>query len=198
MKQRILTAVIGLILFIPLVIYGDWPFLLMVYLLASVAFFELLRMKKINLISFPSLFGLLILWLILWQDHLLTWANFLVLDRIELGFIFVLLLLAYTVIVKNRFTFDDVSFILLSALYIGIGFYYFAETRFEGIEYVFYALIVIWLTDSGAYFTGRSLGKHKLWPSISPKKTIEGSVGGILAAIVAALILQSIVEIHTN
>ena len=100
------------------------------------------------------------------------------------------MLLTYTVLVKNRFTFDHVAFSILGALYIGIGFYYLIETRNFGIEYVAYAFIVIWMTDTGAYFTGRKIGKRKLWPEISPNKTIEGSVGGIVWAIVFACIFQ--------
>ncbi len=75
-------------------------------------------------------------------------------------------------------------------LYVGIGFYYLIETRLFGIEYVVYALMVIWVTDSGAYFTGRKIGKRKLWPEISPNKTVEGFVGGILSAVVFACIFQ--------
>jgi phosphatidate cytidylyltransferase len=100
------------------------------------------------------------------------------------------LFLTYTVISKNRFTFDDVAYSMLSALYVGIGFYYFIETRIEGLTYIFFALFIIWATDSGAYFIGRAFGKHKLWPEISPKKTVEGSIGGILSALLIAFIFS--------
>ena len=63
------------------------------------------------------------------------------------------------------------------ALYIGMGFYYFIVARDAGTTYIFYAFFIIWATDSGAYFIGRAYGKNKLWPEISPNKTIEGFVG---------------------
>ena len=63
---------------------------------------------------------------------------------------------------KNHFTFDDAAFVILSTLYVGIGFYYFIETRNIGLAYVIFALLIVWTTDSGAYFTGRKLGKRKL------------------------------------
>ncbi|NLP26100.1 MAG: phosphatidate cytidylyltransferase [Clostridiales bacterium] len=50
----------------------------------------------------------------------------------------------------------------------------------HGLAYVVLALCGGWLADSGAYFTGTFLGKHKLCPEISPKKTIEGLIGGVL------------------
>ncbi|MGN0859790.1 MAG: phosphatidate cytidylyltransferase [Stenotrophomonas sp.] len=49
------------------------------------------------------------------------------------------------------------------------------------------ALATVWAADSGAYFAGRALGKHKLAPTISPNKTWEGLAGGVLAGIVAAV-----------
>jgi phosphatidate cytidylyltransferase len=68
----------------------------------------------------------------------------------------------------------------------------------EGLEYVIYALVIVWTTDSGAYFVGRKLGKNKLWPEISPNKTIEGFIGGIVTAIVFAILFQLIVGIETT
>ncbi len=51
-------------------------------------------------------------------------------------------------------------------------------------------LIVVFAGDTGAYFAGRSLGRHKLYELISPKKTLEGAAGGLLASIVGGLIAQ--------
>jgi phosphatidate cytidylyltransferase len=52
----------------------------------------------------------------------------------------------------------------------------------DGLDLLIWTFIVTWSTDIGAYFTGRSLGKRKLAPSISPSKTVEGLYGGIAAA----------------
>lgn len=54
--------------------------------------------------------------------------------------------------------------------------------------------IAAFVSDSGAYFAGRFFGKHKLAPVISPKKTVEGMVGGVLAAIVGMLIYGLVME----
>ena len=53
---------------------------------------------------------------------------------------------------------------------------------------------VVLLGDTGAYFMGKYLGRHKLYPAVSPKKTIEGSVGGILGGIVGALAFKLFVD----
>ncbi|MRG85366.1 phosphatidate cytidylyltransferase [Salinibacillus xinjiangensis] len=190
MKERVITAIIALVLFIPIVIYGGWLLQVVVYGLSSIALFELLRMRKIPTISWASLISLLLLWIVLYQGtviHLPIVEN---LAKSELVMFGVLLLLAYMVLKKNTFTYDDIGFILTSILYVGMGFYFFILTREAGIEYLLYVLLIIWATDTGAYFVGRAMGKHKLWPEISPKKTIEGSVGGILLAILVAVIFQ--------
>ena len=105
----------------------------------------------------------------------------------------VLILLTYTVLSKNSFTFDEVAFVVLATLYIGVSFYYFIQIRgLYGMSAIFFAAVIIWSTDSGAYFIGKSMGKRKLWPEISPNKTVEGFIGGIVTAVVLSLVFQAV------
>ena len=199
MKQRIVTGTIAALLFVPIVIWGGPVFNILVYVLAAVGLYELLRMKGIQLFSIAGLISTLLLFLLLIPTNL---ANSLLEvtghTKIEWLFVAVFLLLIYTVLVKNNFTFEDAAFAIMATLYVGIGFYYFMETREVGLTYVVFALLVVWTTDSGAYFTGRKIGKRKLWPEISPNKTIEGFVGGIVWAIIAAFILQWITPVSSS
>ena len=55
-------------------------------------------------------------------------------------------------------------------------------------------LVCSWLTDVFAYFTGRAFGKHKLCPKISPKKTVEGAIGGIIIPAVINIIVLAVFE----
>ncbi|MCM3616229.1 phosphatidate cytidylyltransferase [Sutcliffiella horikoshii] len=187
MKQRIITAAIAAAVFLPIVIYGNLPFVIFIYILASVGLFEALRMKQMSLASVPGVLSLLLLWFLLIPSEM---NSELVLTKMEFVLLIFLLLLSYTVLSKNKFTFDDVGFLLISTLYVGLGFYYFIEIRELALAYVFFALFVIWTTDSGAYFIGKSMGKTKLWPDISPNKTVEGSLGGVVCAVVVAFIFQ--------
>jgi phosphatidate cytidylyltransferase len=59
-----------------------------------------------------------------------------------------------------------------------------------GPKLVFFLLAVVWLGDAGAYYTGRAFGRRKLSPRISPKKTVEGLIGGIATSIVAAVVIH--------
>lgn len=188
MKQRIITATILIAIFLPIAILGGIPFLFLAYIMASIGLYELFQMRKLSIFSFHGLIAVLLLWVFLLPNQYFEAINITGLSKIELAFAAVLLFLSYTVMVKNHFTFDDVGFILLSVLYIGIGFFYFVQIREEGLVYLFYALFVVWVTDSGAYFVGRRFGKRKLWPEISPNKTVEGFFGGIISGLVVAIL----------
>lgn len=193
MKQRIITGVTAAALFIPFVIYGKLPFTILVYAIAFVGIYEILRMKSIHIMSVPGILSLSATATLLmpksWTEAVQEVTSY---SKLELLFIAVILLLVYSVIVKNKFTFDDVAFVILSTMYVGLGFYYLIATRDEGLEFIIFALLIVWTTDSGAYFTGRKFGKNKLWPEISPNKTIEGFVGGIVIAVIAGVIMQFI------
>lgn len=159
----------------------------MVYLIAAIALYEALKMKGLQLFTVPGIISLLLLWTFMVPERYLSFFEGLNYTKTEVFVFGILLLLTYTVITKNRFTYEDAAFSILSILYVGIGFYYFIETRDANLTYVFYSLFIIWATDSGAYFIGRAIGKNKLWPEISPNKTIEGFFGGIGSAIVVAI-----------
>ncbi|MEJ7730337.1 MAG: phosphatidate cytidylyltransferase [Polyangiaceae bacterium] len=77
-------------------------------------------------------------------------------------------------------------------LYVGGGMAALAMLRRDGGEdgasFVVLALLLSWLSDTGGYFAGRFLGKHKLYPAVSPKKTVEGSLGGVAGGVVGALL----------
>ena len=61
-----------------------------------------------------------------------------------------------------------------------------------GLDALIFVLAVVWATDSGAFFAGRSIGGPKLWPRISPKKTWSGAVGGLLAAVAVGLLIAQL------
>ncbi|MEH6904977.1 phosphatidate cytidylyltransferase [Neobacillus drentensis] len=189
MKQRIITAVIAAALFLPIVYFGGLPMVILTYFLATIGLYELLKMKKLTIFSVHGVLALLFLWVLLFPakyHHILASFYY---SKIEICIALILLLLTLTVITKNQYTFEDVSFSILSAIYVGIGFYFFFETRQDGgLVYILYSLFIMWATDSGAYFIGKALGKTKLWPEISPNKTVEGSIGGVVCAVVIAVL----------
>lgn len=92
---------------------------------------------------------------------------------------------------KNQCSIDQAALTLLGTVYLGIGFAAMIDVRLmdsHALWWSFLAFCSIWASDIGAYFFGRAFGKHKLAPLISPNKTIEGAIGGILSSLVIAFV----------
>ncbi|HAT54868.1 MAG TPA: phosphatidate cytidylyltransferase [Lactobacillus sp.] len=187
MRTRVITAVVALLIFIPVIVYGGWLIQLAAIVLGAVALGEVLVMKKKLVVSAEAVISFLGLLVLLAPQ---SWLAFLPaeLNREFLFFIFVMLLLLHTVFTRNHFSFDDAGVLTLAMLYIGTGFYYFVAARTAGLSTLLYILFVIWTTDSGAYMVGRKLGRHKLAPQISPNKTWEGSIGGTVVGVIVGSI----------
>lgn len=188
MKTRVLTAIIALMIFVPIVLLGGIFIEIGAIALGIVAMSEILIMKKKLVVSPEAILSFLGVFLLIAPDK---WFSGIFHSFLSVNFIFyliVMLLLLRNVFTKNMFSFDDAGVITLAMLYIGTGFHYFVETRNAGIAVLFYALFIVWLTDSGAYIFGKQFGKNKLAPHVSPNKTWEGSIcGSLLGTIVGTI-----------
>ncbi|OEG00434.1 hypothetical protein BHF71_00565 [Vulcanibacillus modesticaldus] len=199
MKQRIITGLVGAVGFLYVVKLGGIPYSLLVILLAILAYFEYLKMSSTKIYSIEGLIGLgTALSIIISHNKLFTF--FLDIDEVYIMLSALFLYLVIVVTKKNKITFDKVGFYLLGAMYIGFGFSYMLETRFlnNGLALTLFILFLTWASDTGAYFSGKYFGKNKLWPEISPKKTIEGSIGAIVSTILVGLFLNVLLEINDD
>lgn len=201
MKQRVITAIIALILFIPIVLVGGIWIDILTCLLATIAIGEIFIMKKQIIVSVDFLLA----WLATLTITLpVSFFKFLphFLNRYDIFYILIMLMLVRMVLSKNRVTFDDTGVYTLAALYIGTGFHYMAAIRNisdgNGLAVLGYVFVVVWSTDIGAYMIGKKFGKHKLWPVISPNKTWEGSVGAVICAVICASIYSIFVSTGRN
>lgn len=186
MKQRVITAVIALAIFIPILLAGGVWLEIAAAALAMVGVFEIYIMRKRIIVSIDFLLTILgTLALAVPVNFYRGWLpnGF---NRLDILYIFVVLLLMVTVFTKNKFNFEDASISAITMVYVGIGFHYLASVRNSkaGLGLLIFALIVVWSTDIFAYTFGRKIGKHKLWPAISPNKTWEGTIAGIICALI--------------
>lgn len=85
------------------------------------------------------------------------------------------------------------GFTMLGAFYVGALFPYFAlvRNRSGGVSVLILVLLLVMASDTGAYFAGVSLGRTKLAPRVSPNKTVEGAVGGLVACVIGGLLLRA-------
>ena len=190
MKQRVITAVVALAFFLPVIYVGGIAIELTAALLAGIGVFELFRMKGLAVLSFEGVLSILgAVILVLPKD---PWFAFLPAntDKSALFYLIVLLLLGIAVVSKNMYTIDEAGFPVLVSLYVGVGFERFLTARLvpNGLVVLIFGLFIVWATDIGAYMVGRRYGQHKLSPDISPNKTIEGALGGIGSAVVVAFL----------
>lgn len=184
MKQRIITGAIAGAVFLLLLFLGGYWYSGMIFVLAMVAYSEYLRMNRLKIVKAGSLISFAGLFMMTFPLIEPTLHQLIVFIWITMFALFVM-----TVVSKNKMTIDAVATYLLGMIYIGFGFHFMAATG-DLQDGRFWALLIfvsIWATDSGAYFTGYTLGRKPLWPAISPKKTIEGSLGGIVFAVIAAV-----------
>jgi phosphatidate cytidylyltransferase len=89
---------------------------------------------------------------------------------------------------------QDLVWGVCTSLYFGLLSSYLVLLREggNGRDLLFFTILTVWITDTGAYFVGRSIGRHKLAPVISPVKTVEGSIGSLVAGFVAVFVLNEV------
>ncbi|MBE9535753.1 MAG: phosphatidate cytidylyltransferase [Proteobacteria bacterium] len=92
---------------------------------------------------------------------------------------------------------EEIGFLSLAMFYVVLLLSYllFLRNLEQGSLWLLLLFLIVWSNDTAAYFTGMSIGKRKLYPKISPKKSVEGFVGG-LAGSIAAVLLAKIFFLH--
>ena len=188
MKKRVLSAVIMMAVFIPLLILGGKPFIVLMCLLASLGFYELLKISgsKNNFPIFMKIIAYIILLFICTRNIDSLDFNF-TLDYKNVALVIFLLLLPLVFYDDNKkYNITDGLFLIGAVLFLGFSFNLLIITRNYDLYKIVYLLIISIVTDTFAYITGRLVGRHKLCPNISPNKTIEGFIGGTLMGVVVA------------
>ncbi len=197
MAKRIITAIVAVALFIPVLWFSDtYVFPIAIAFLGTIAAFEMLKCigsLQNWAISIPQIILSAAMPLLMRLG-----ANNSVYIRaaIFIHFVYAIYLMAYAVMSKGAVKLEQVSAVFFSCLYVNTGFSSLILLRDapEG-KYIFLlAFLGPWISDSFAYFFGRALGRHKLIPEVSPKKTVEGSVAGILFCAISYMVYALLLE----
>lgn len=191
MRQRVITGLLYGAVYLALLWIGSIPFALLIAAIAVISYLELAELNKLRASSPAVLVGAVAVATIV--AGALVSPNVFQNLWLKLFVTLALLLISVSVMTKNKFSFAQSAYLFLSVFYISIPFYLLVRMRIDSLELVLFVQIVMWATDSGAYFVGRKFGKNKLAPNISPNKTKEGSAGAVLFALITALLFQLIV-----
>jgi phosphatidate cytidylyltransferase len=192
-KKRFARELTALVL-APLLILAvgwmpPWAFVAIVFVVAALALHEFLALGENKGYPVQKTASILLLLFLL--------AAFLS-PRIsvELG-VFAVLLVVPAIYIFSRARLDDAlpgsAVCVLSTLYIGMlsGALIRLRIDFEvGSKLIFFLLLVVWLGDAGAYYVGRKFGKTRLSPRVSPKKSVEGGLGGVVTSLIAATVIH--------
>ncbi|MBN2909359.1 phosphatidate cytidylyltransferase [Polycladomyces sp. WAk] len=202
MKQRVITGVLGAAGFLFLLWMGGWWYTGLVGLLATVGYAEYCRMNRVKWNSLQAAVGFLLVWLLFLSGlvsvvPLPFTGVFHSPENILIGLILFFLLTVWT---KNRVNIHETAYLLVGALYIGYGFSFMMQLiwRHDGWAWTLLILLITWTNDSGAYFVGKRFGRRSLWPAISPNKTVEGSIGGIMFSVLMGVVAGWILPIETE
>ncbi len=182
MKSRIVSAIIMLIIFVPVLLIGDLPFAIFAGILSVVGLNELLLMRKERK-EFPITLKIIASVLVFFG----TMYNFRSIEfvsqidyRIVALIIFVFLTPMVFINDNKKYNLNDALYLIGSVLFIGLSFNLVIIMRNLDLQFLIYLLLITILSDTFALVTGLLIGRHKLIPKISPKKTIEGLIGGVL------------------
>lgn len=185
MLIRILSALAGCVIFIPILCFSHtWAFPIFMALVTFISVYEMMRcigVHKKYYLSLPVM-------VFSGATPIIARLSSSV-DGLDIVFVllagavvFVLYLLGISLFSKGDFKLEDAAMVFMTCFYIVGGYTSTVLLRdLQGGKYI-YMLVFFgaWFTDIFAYFTGRFFGKHKLIPKVSPKKTVEGSIGGIV------------------
>ena len=209
MKTRVITSVfITAVMLAVLVLSGTLVYPITLSTLAVIAVYEVLRVFGIQrklVFSIPS-------YLIAALMPMLAFVMRAVMGRAETEFIIVLaiavfVLMIYTFAVaifsKGAVSFSTLSSAFVMVFYITASFSALCILRMISVDVIGFlcigmVIIGAWISDVFAYFTGMLLGKHKLIPEVSPKKTVEGSVGAIVFTTLFMLLYGFIVSLVSD
>lgn len=197
MKKRVISAVIALAIFIPLLLNGGIFYKLGIYVLSMLGLKEFLSVKDrkkeiplfIEVISYVIL-SLLVLFNINNTDLIYS-VDF----RLISGLFLVYLI--PTVLYHNReiFSINDAFYLIGGIFFLGISFSLLIIIRSISLELLIYLFLITIMTDTYAYITGCLIGKHKLLKEVSPNKTWEGLIGGtIFGVIIASTFYYTVID----
>lgn len=210
MKQRVITAVVLLALLAVVVWQINTPVLVLVIaFLAAVAANEIMRCAKVEntFIRVVATGYAACVPFFASAKSLTPWVSEAVWSKVigavpGVVYLIALVLVLLLAMLKGYAytTFEDVAVSVFAGALVPFGFSVFIRLRdmFQieqfGIYLIFYGLICALATDSGAQLAGMAFGKHKMSPNISPKKTVEGAIGGLIFS----LILNAVAMILYN
>jgi len=195
LAQRLITSLVGALLILAALIYSDWTYFLIFASILGISQMEFYKLSGLDgmlpLKSFGTILGLLIfaLTFMVEKERLPNEYLFLIFPLVSLTYFIKL----YKKTDKKPFT--GIAYTYLGIFYVAIPFSLlnlavFSVDSVYHYEILVGCLLILWASDTGAYFAGTRFGKTKLFERVSPKKSWEGFLGGAFSALIVAFVIS--------
>lgn len=194
MKTRVISAVVAIVLLLAVLFSGKLVFALSLFLLTVIAAHEFIEagaaggFKPIKPLVYLSSLIVLFVGLngVIFNLDFINYTYF----NLLLIYIITAIILVTLVFKYERFRIEDAGFTFFAIIYVVFMFSFLPLIRNmeNGIYLIWIIFIGAWGTDTFAYFAGVTLGKHKMLPRVSPKKSYEGFFGGIAGCIILTVL----------
>ncbi|MEO9477010.1 MAG: phosphatidate cytidylyltransferase [Cyclobacteriaceae bacterium] len=195
LRQRMLAGFIGAFVIIAALVYGEWSYFAVFLAIALLALWEFYRLVRLQNYLPIRVLGVIVGGLMFVLSFLIESQNW------NSNYYFALFPLAsLSLVVKLYKKSDSNPFINIALFYLGITYVAlpFALMNIIVFHHDYYSyqillglLLIIWASDTGAYFAGTFFGKTKLFSRISPKKSWEGFVGGAVTSMAFAYMISN-------
>ncbi len=205
MLKRSITAIVAVLIFFPVFIFSDtWVLPIVAAVLSAMACFEMIScvgQKKNLVISIPIYVEAIFFPIFLRYCGLVGNMNLFIKVAVFCVLATILYIFAVAVFQHERICVTEAGLLAAATIYIIAAFTCIVYVR-DFIEPGFYVFLLCicsaFVTDIFAYFTGYLFGKHKLIPAVSPKKTVEGAIGGVVFCVLAFILFGFVIEKCTD
>ena len=189
MLKRIISSLVALPVLIFVVVMGGWALKTAVFAAVFIAMYELyeaISKKRMSVHYVGYVFAAIYLYFI---------------DNTNVGNVMTVILISFTLMVTSLLVIFHTRINVMDCAATMFGFYYvtvplslvyLVREGNGGLFLVWIIFISAWGCDTGAYFTGKAFGRHKLIPSLSPNKTVEGAIGGIVVASALSVVYAAV------
>lgn len=192
LKRTITGIALVAVLVVTLLLMPAWCTGVMVSVMVALGAVEL--MKTTGLVENPQLIGGAVVFAV----NVVWWCFFGMVYAWALGVLLVFVVLCFAQLLRShgQLPFQQVAITTVAGMLIPFLLSALVRIRImeNGVYWIAVPFVMAFLPDVGAYFVGSAIGKHKLCPNISPKKTVEGLFGGFLGGIVGMLVYALVLQ----
>jgi len=197
--KRIITTIIGIPLIVLIIFWGKFPFFILIMILAFLGLNEFYNIARKQGYKPSYILGSILtayfIGITYYDNYNLNYFKYMIVT-------FFIIICFILQLFKKDFSkvLPEISILIFGSIYLGYLLSFLLKVIFlpNGNYYLLCLFFITWANDVGAYIIGTNFGEIRIYPKISPNKTLEGSVGGILFSIIITFTLKNWLNLSFN